>query len=376
MPSPKAVRSARSAALLLGALLLGGCAQQTSQPTPTPPAHGVAVTTNLNGPQGVLVDDAGNVWVTDPGTGGPTTVATIPGTPPLVFTVGDTARLLKVDASGTATTVATLPSLGSPFGASGASRVITVGTDVYFTSGQWSGFPGSPPARPAKMAAVLRLSGTTVTEVANLFAFEAANNPDGVPPAEGGIDSHPYDLTSLGGALYVVDAGANDLLRVDPATGTVTLVAVFPKQEVTDPQTKAKVQAQAVPTGVAVGADGALYVSLLPGEPMPPGSAKVVRVDPATGAQQDWVTGLTALTDLQRGPDGNLYAVSLGGAGPNSGAVVRITGKDRSETVLGGLNFPTSVAFNARGDAFVTVGGVAPGGKVLRYDFLTSFSAP
>jgi hypothetical protein len=137
-------------------------------------------------------------------------------------------------------------------------------------------------------------------------------------------------------------------------------------------------EADPVPTGVAFDPAGNVYVSHLPGFPFLPGSAKVVKVTPA-GQVSDYATGLTMLTDLRNGPDGNMYAVQIGvfteqGPTPNSGAIIRVKEGDASEVVLSGLSFPTSVDFNAAGDAYVTINGIgAPGsGEVVMYSDLTS----
>jgi hypothetical protein len=121
-------------------------------------------------------------------------------------------------------------------------------------------------------------------------------------------------------------------------------------------------------------------VSLLSGFPFVPGSAKVLKVS-AGGQVTDYATGLTMITDLRNGPDGNLYAVSFGQFGeqgpvPGSGAILRIKAGDASETVIGGLTFPTSIDFTAEGDAYVTTPGVgAPGsGAVIMFEGLTSMT--
>src|SRR5690606_21111170 len=99
------------------------------------------------------------------------------------------------------------------------------------------------------------------------------------------------------------------------------------------------------------------------------------------GEVSDYAVGLTMLTDLQRGPDGELYAVQFGmftqeGPVPNAGAIVRVREGDASEVVVGGLPFPTAIAFDDAGNAFVTVNGVgAPGsGAVARFDALTQMA--
>ena len=361
--------------------VLVGC---TRVATVTPPAHGAVVLSGLNGPQGVYLDDQDRLWAIDSGTAGTTVIGSFPGPgggAPTPVTLGTTARVLRVASSGgEASVVASLPSLGTPFGISGGSRLVALNGQVYATNGQWPLPPqpdGTVPARPTGVAAVVRLDAGGPAEVADLYTWEAGTNPDGVPAAEGGIDSHPYGVAALGGQLYVADAAANDLLRVDPASGAVKTVTVFAPLQITPAGGGAPVSSQAVPTGVTVGSDGALYVSLYPGgagEEVA-GSAQVVRVDPTSGAQSVYASGLNSLTDVRRGPDGNLYAVSFAPTGPGSGAVIRLKADNVKETVLGGLNFPTSLAFNSRGDAFISVGGVgAPGsGKVVRYDFLTGY---
>jgi hypothetical protein len=135
-----------------------------------------------------------------------------------------------------------------------------------------------------------------------------------------------------------------------------------------------------VPTGIAFDQAGNAYVSFLSGAPFVPGAAKVVKVS-TDGTVTDYATGLTTLTDLRTGPDGNLYAVQFGrfteqGPQPGSGAIIRIKAGTASEVVVDGLVFPTSIDFNASGDAYVTVNGVgAPGsGQVVKFAALTSMA--
>jgi LPXTG-motif cell wall-anchored protein len=85
------------------------------------------------------------------------------------------------------------------------------------------------------------------------------------------------------------------------------------------------------------------------------------------------------ITDLQTGPDGEMYAVQIGqfteqGPVPDSGAIVRVKEGDGSEVVVSGLSFPTSIDFNTDGDAYVTINGLgAPGsGEVVMFAALTS----
>lgn len=360
-----------SRAGLLSLALLSGCARPAAPAAPVPPK---VVATGLNGPQGVYVAADGTVWVTDDGLGGSSTF-TVPGVQG-TGNYGDSARVIKVAPGGAQSVVTSTPSINIPnIGPTGGGKIAVLGNTVYVANGVWNA--GFSVARPAKASAVLRLDGAATVEVANLFAFEAATNPDGVPAAQGGIDSHAYGLEAgPDGQLYVADAGANALLKVDPATGGVSLVASLAGQT-------SGTGAQSVPTGVAFGTDGSAYVSLLSGGPFPSGAAKVVKV--TAGVVSDFATGLTMLTDVERGPDGKLYAVSFGSFNPastaipftaNAGSIIRLGAGGEKTTVLSGLNYPTSVAFNAAGDAFVTENGLGlPGsGRVVRYSQLTRYA--
>ena len=161
------------------------------------------------------------------------------------------------------------------------------------------------------------------------------------------------------------------------AISTVTVFPPFPNDTGIGPPVS-----QAVPTSVVANPDGSFYVGFLRGFPFTPGTSKVVKVA-ANGSQSDYATGLTSLTDLGRGPDGNLYAIQFAVFGPdgwqpNSGALLRIKAGTASEVVQGDLSFPTGVDFDSAGNAFVTINGVgAPGsGAVVRYNGVAPASPP
>jgi sugar lactone lactonase YvrE len=326
-------------------------------------ATGKTVAKGLNGPMGVLVAEDGTLWVIDSGTGGE---QTIEGTNPdtgekITATVGDSARIVKVSADGTQTDVANLPSIFTGQEATGGARMALLDGTLYATSGFWVETSGPSPL--PLMSTVVKLENDTITQVADTWAFENSNNPDGFIK-----ESHPYGLAAgPDGNLWVADAGANTVYKVNPSSGDITLVATLAgiTGPLPNPARGNAQESDPVPTGIVVNEDGSAYVSLLPGFPFLPGSAKVVTIAP-DGTVSDYASGLTMVTDLQQGPDGNLYAVQLGvfteqGPTPNSGAVVRI--KDgQSEEVLSGLSFPTAIGFNSAGDAYITINGAgAPG---------------
>ncbi|RME62099.1 MAG: ScyD/ScyE family protein [Caldilineae bacterium] len=329
-------------------------------------ADGEAIAQGFNGPQGILVDPNGDIWVIDSGMGGPDELPWItPEGEQVMGQFGPSAQVARIAAADHAVTqVASLPSLHAGQDTVGGARLALVDGLLYATSGQGMGAPDAE--MPANMGAVVRIDPDgTVTTVASAWDFERANNPD---PAL--YDSHPYGLEAgPDGMLYVADAGGNDLLKVDPATGEVSLVAVFePLPGVFPrPDRGGEMLTDPVPTDVVFDGAGNALVSLLPGAPFVPGSSKVVQVAP-DGTVSDYAAGYTMLTDLAWGPDGNLYGVQFAvfgeqGPTPNSGAVVRIVAGSGPEPVIEGLSFPIALDFNEAGDAYVAINAVGPPGS-------------
>ena len=120
------------------------------------------------------------------------------------------------------------------------------------------------------------------------------------------------------------------------------------------------VEAQAVPTSVAVGPDGALYVGLLRGIPSNPGTAYIYRV---VAGQQPviWASGLTTVTAIAFDRQGRLLATEFNIGGLLSpptvpGALVRISNDGQTVTTLPvpDLFQPTGVAVSADGTVYVS----------------------
>lgn len=354
-----------------------GCGREEAAQQDTAPAEEgpVTVATGFNGPMGVAIEADGTLWVSDSGTGGDETVVfPDPETgQPADMPFGQTARLVRIDPDGTRTDVAMLPSFVMGTEAIGTGHITLMDGTLYVTSGAWG--EGTDAERLPNMASVLRVDDDGVTEVAETWSLERDQNPE-----RAHLETHPYGpKAGPDGRLWLADAAGNTLLSIDPMSGDVELVATFDvlPSPVANPARGDAMETEPVPTNVAF-AGGATYVSLLPGAPFAPGSGKVVRVAD-DGSVSDYATGFTMLTDLQTGPDGSLYAVSMAQTGeqgptPGSGSVIRVAPGTSSEVVLSGLSFPTALAFAANGDAYVTINGVgAPGsGEVVRYPGLAA----
>jgi hypothetical protein len=171
-------------------------------------------------------------------------------------------------------------------------------------------------------------------------------------------DANPNAVLYSHGHVYVVDAGANILVDVQ-RDGTAKVLAFFgvPKGA----------QSDSVPTCVARGPDGALYVGELLGGFYSPGHARIWRVVPGH-APRVWATGLSTVQGCGFGRDGAFYATEFqtGGLNEGSGAnpagdVVRIDPwGHRTHLGVGQLFFPSGFAAGSDGAIYVSNCSIAP----------------
>ena len=175
----------------------------------------------------------------------------------------------------------------------------------------------------------------------------AAQLPPEVPGSyTGTVDSHPYGIALSGDTVYVADAGANSIVAVDADSGDAETVAVLPPRPYTVTAEVASAlqlpdcvagltyNFEPVPTDVAVGPDGWLYVAVLPGGPEDPAlgaRGAVYRVNPDNGRVRLFADEVMSPTGLALDDDGDVYVASLFGEG-----VLKIDGDHRQRTVLAG----------------------------------------
>jgi len=173
-------------------------------------------------------------------------------------------------------------------------------------------------------------------------------------------DANPNNVLASHGHRYVVDAGANLLVDVK-RDGTARVLAFFgvPKGS----------QSDSVPTCVARGPDGALYVGELLGGYYSPGHARIWRVVPGH-APKVWATGLTTVQGCGFGRDGAFYATEFQVGGLNEGPaanpagdVVRIDRHGhRTHLGVGKLFYPSGFAAGSDGAVYVSNCSIAPAG--------------
>ena len=255
--------------------------------------------------------------------------------------------------------------------------------------------PGPPPPLARKL---FRVVDGAVTQLADLAAFEQSVNPDG-----GIVESNPFDVAALiNDSAVVADAAANALLVVD-RRGRVDWIATFPTELVptdhvkrllgcpADPPPDAPapchlppmIPAEAVPTSIAVGPDGAFYVGELKGFPAPVNRSRIWRVKPGARHTRCGIDpgctvvadGFTSIVDLRFGLDGTLHVVELDEATwfavevtrtPLGGTVnacrpQRGTRELACDVEAAGLMMPTAAAVDQRGRVHVAINALVPG---------------
>jgi hypothetical protein len=345
------------------------------------------VATHLNNPRKVFVAPNGAVYVAESGTGGRDTCL---GTGAAESCVGLTGSITRLAHGVQQRVLSRLPSVAHRDGTQAEgpadvdvhggrydvlvqdAAVTPRGANELGPDGAVAGdLVSSPPGKAAPSVLV------------NLAAFEAARNPDhgagpgakfGDPP----IDSDPYAFVRYRGGFAIVDAAANDLLWARP-DGTVKVLAVFPtrreplpaaaRARIGAPAGMTSIMTQAVPSSVAVGPDGALYVGELTGVPFRPGTARVWRVVPGR-APAVYASGFTTISDIAfSGKDMLVLELTTKGLfGPRSpGAIIRVTRNGvRSVLASRGLSYPTGLAVG-NSAIYVANDGLSPGtGELLR----------
>jgi hypothetical protein len=256
----------------------------------------------------------------------------------------------------------------------------------------WATLAGAPEAGGGRVVRLDRKGRVTVS--VDIVAYQQTD-PD--PDDQEGLpfESNPFGLAKLaGGGVLLADSAGNDLLRID--TGRrITTVARFKTENVPwpdglpfpGPPPGTPVPAESVPTAVAVGPDGAWYVSELKGFPFIKGTSRIWRIEPgtenatcdpaqpSTGPCTSYATGFTSVIDLAFGSDGTMYVLEIVKEGllgaeifgePPIGALWAVKGGAKTELAPGTLMAPGGVAVGFNGTLSVTTGTVfGPGGGAV-----------
>jgi hypothetical protein len=150
--------------------------------------------------------------------------------------------------------------------------------------------------------------------------------PKQIPqPYTGVKESHPYATATADGVTYVADAGANAVFAVSP-DGVISTVALIKpvKAKVTRAAAEAnglprctigkRFALEGVPTDIEVGPDGKLYVTSLPGGPEDGSlgaNGRVLKINPTSGKVRTITGGLISPTGVAVAANGDLYVAQL-----------------------------------------------------------------
>jgi hypothetical protein len=349
----RAAAVAAALALVLTAVAAGSAAPASGQ------SSFEVVATGLDNPRHLSFSPTGALYVVEAGRGGAGPCVEHPALGE--FCLGFSGAVTQVRDNGPDQRVLTgVPSIINEEGETlGASDIALTGSQKFVLS---VGIGGSDEFR-AGFGTQGTLLGTLVTGklkhggfslFADVLANEAVANPDGTD-----IDSNPVGLVRQGEGYILADAGGNAVVRASH-NGTFTTITPLPPTAI---------GADAVPTSVVKGPDGAYYISQLTGFPFQQGAANIWRVVPGQ-APTVYAFGLTNLTDLAFGPDGSLYAVEIASTGLLNGpigALKRITpGSSQHTTVVGDLFAPYGVALTASSAYVSTCAVCAGGGEVIK----------
>jgi hypothetical protein len=329
------------------------------------------IASGLMNPRGIAFAPNGALYVAEGGMGGPGPCIQSPPQPPgTLRCYGETGALTQILPEGGYKRILTgLPSLALPNGtAEGAPvDVAFLGTAATVTLG-WA---GDPAIRDSVLPPKARLLGNLLhvtpsgqyKVLADIAAHEALYNPY----PNSAVDSNPYNTLVQPGRRITADAGANTLIET-LANGQRRTFAVL--QPVSGGR-------QPVPTSIAEGPDGKLYVGQLTGFPFWRGSASVLRMNSDGSNVETAVSGLTAVVDVTFDAGGAMYILEIASGqvapfpppapGLGTSRLLRKCPGANPVELLGGLFFAAGVAIGPDSAAYITNRSTsATAGEVLR----------
>lgn len=289
---------------------------------------------NLSTPIGLEVDDQGWLWVAEVGTG------------------NNDGRVSVVTPDGQVhTALEGLGSVPEADGVAGSYHLELIDGFLYITNGMGTVTPDGYLLRidPTSFAPGGNpLSTTAIDTVANIGAFASAN---------GIMENNVYDIEpGLNGDLFLADAGANTIFKIDGQTSELSIFATLAPTP--NPTTVGPPVIDAVPSKLVFDGEQ-LFVSTFSGFPFLEGMAQIYAIN-MDGEVSVFSEGLTLITDMMIDPvDGSLLALQMGlfdlagGFVPETGSLVKVT-ETGLDSLITGLLLPSGMHMAADGDIFIS----------------------
>jgi hypothetical protein len=291
--------------------------------------------TGLHSPIGMVMDKKQNLWVTEAGTGNNDSQLT------LITPAGKK----HVVAEGFPSIIRQMENI-----AVGLHHLVIRGNEVLLvhSNGVDAGFlytldiskykVGDPPVKASDLEKI-----DISTFIKNELDVEYSN---------------PYDiLLGLNEDIYIVDAGANAIIKIDKS-GTQSLMASIPG--IQNPTPIGPPFLESVPTGIIWDGDNFL-ITTLNGFPFPQGHARVLQMD-LDGNVMEYRSGFNSLTGITLSSSKKQvvieYATFVTPPGPwagwqaNTGKLL-LLGDSETTVLMEGLNTPTAVVSSAGGFYYV-----------------------
>ena len=324
------------------------------------PAAPVPVARGLNNPRQLDVTSEGVLIIAESGTGGDA-CAVVEDDEVCVGTTAAVSAVLEPSLVSGVTALPIVTGLLSEAGPSGASATgndgasarslnrIHIAKDVDVPEG----ITGLPEEQEGKL--LKAIAQTPATVLADIRAFETANDPDGQ-----GVESNPYAALDLGNQVLVADAAGNSILSVN-RSGQIRLFAVLPNISGGACDTRPNQGGffcDPVPTSLTFSRDGDIIVAALGS--LVPGAGRVFELDRRSGDIQNTWTGFNGVTGAAQDSAGNLYVSELFGSGANVPGRVVLVPRNGPRASLA-VPFPAGLVTDRKNNVYVSAYSLSTG---------------